>query len=240
MAVMFPGDEALVIQAVGEPGGFQDARGVLDDAVLDVLDAVLDVLDGVLPVEDPLGPLFGVVLLPFQLGKARVPGAEALLRDQRGIGQVQGVDAGPVQAVACGLRESTTMRWVRESLVATYQRYRKGSVARRLSGTFIVSRAKTRGVVSASWTVTPKKSNSSSDRFFSTVSFFTGTAFFPVSSGTVSRRSVSRRTSRRSRTRVSGRTVRADSTPTVPRTVSPAMTAGTSISDHRFFINLQI
>ena len=100
IAVVLPGDETLIVQAVRKIGGFQDARGVLEDAVLDVLKAVLDLLDGVLPMEEPCDLLLVVVLLALGLGEAVVPGAELFLRDNGGIPQVQGVDPGPVQAVA--------------------------------------------------------------------------------------------------------------------------------------------
>ena len=104
IAVVLPGDEALVVEAVRKPGGLQDTRGVLDDAVPDTLDAVLDVLDGVLAVEGPLHLLLVFVLFPFRLGESLVPAAIALLRGEGGIGQVQGVDAGPVQGVARGFQ----------------------------------------------------------------------------------------------------------------------------------------
>ena len=98
--VMLPGDQALVVQAVGKIGGLQDARGVLEDAVLDVLEAVLDLLDGVLAVEELRDFLLVVVALALGLGKTVVPGAELLGRDEGGIQPIQGVDARPVQAVA--------------------------------------------------------------------------------------------------------------------------------------------
>ena len=80
--IVLPGDEALVVQAVGKVGGFQNARGVLQDAVLDVLEAVLDLLDGILAVEDPGDLLLVVVLLALGLGKAVIPGAELFRRDK--------------------------------------------------------------------------------------------------------------------------------------------------------------
>ena len=99
---MLPGDETLVVQAVRQPGRLQDARGVLDDAVPDLLEAVLDLLDGVLAVDGPRDLLLVFVSFPLGLGKTRIPALEALFRGQGGIGQIQGVDAGPVQGVSRG------------------------------------------------------------------------------------------------------------------------------------------
>ena len=98
--VMLPGDKALVVEAVRQESGLEDARGVLPDAVSDMLEAVLDMLYGVLFAEDDLEFLLIVVFLALRLGKARVPAAELLLRDGRGVGEIQGVDDRPVQAVA--------------------------------------------------------------------------------------------------------------------------------------------
>ena len=92
----------LVVQAVRQPGRLQDARGVLDDAVPDLLEAVLDLLDGVLAVDGPRDLLLVFVSFPLGLGKTRIPALEALFRGQGGIGQIQGVDAGPVQGVSRG------------------------------------------------------------------------------------------------------------------------------------------
>ena len=101
MPVVVPGYEPLEIQAVGEEGGFQDARGVLPDAVLDVLEAVLDLLDGILTAHESLHLLFVVVFLALCLGQAGVPARERFLCGGRGIGKIQGVDDGPVQGITC-------------------------------------------------------------------------------------------------------------------------------------------
>ena len=101
---MLPGDEPLVVKAVGQPGGLQDAWGVFEDAVPAVLDAVLAVADGVLPMQDGGEPTLVVVALALGFGQAGVPAVELLLRDGQGVGAVQGVDPGPVEAVARGFQ----------------------------------------------------------------------------------------------------------------------------------------
>ena len=103
MTVMPPGDEPLVVEAVGQEGCLQDARGILPDAVPDGLDAVLAVLDGVLPVQDSRqGIVLIVIPFPLGLGKRSIPSVEAVHGHCGRIRQIQGVDAGPVNGVAFG------------------------------------------------------------------------------------------------------------------------------------------
>ena len=104
-AVMAPGYQTLVIEGVRQESGFQDTRGVLPDAVLDVLQAVFDVEDGVLPVQDLRE--FHILIDPaFLLGLAH--GGELAFPGQfggqGGIGQIKGVDDGPDESVALGLQ----------------------------------------------------------------------------------------------------------------------------------------
>ena len=67
IAVTLPGNEALVVQGVGEERGFKYPGGALPDAVLHALDAVLTLQDGVLAVHEDRKFLLVVVALAFGL-----------------------------------------------------------------------------------------------------------------------------------------------------------------------------
>ena len=100
-AVVLPGSEALVQQAVRQEGRFQDTRGVLDNAVLDALEAVFPLEDAVLFVQDD-GELHVFVnpALALRFAHARpllFPGNLGL---EGGIGHKEGVYAGPDEGVA--------------------------------------------------------------------------------------------------------------------------------------------
>ncbi len=103
-AVVAPCYKALVIQAVREECGLEDAGRILPDAVLDALQAVLGLECGVLPAADFRElVMFVVVTLPFRLGKARIPGVELGDGGSGGVREIERVDYRPDERVSIGL-----------------------------------------------------------------------------------------------------------------------------------------
>ena len=103
IAVVPPGNEALEIHGIGQEGRFQDAGRVLQNTVLHLLDAVFPVTDRVLPMQDG-GQLVMLVIVTFLFapGKAGVPFFKGCPGGGGRIGQINGVDPGPQEAVSLG------------------------------------------------------------------------------------------------------------------------------------------
>ena len=98
-----PGDDALVVERVGQGVGLQDARGRLRDAVADVLPLFADLVEGIGLRQLALDFLVEVVFLALFARKAGVPGLEGGLRPGDGVGQVDGVELVPEGGVEQGL-----------------------------------------------------------------------------------------------------------------------------------------